>query len=222
MEQNRAIAIFAMENELECNRVQHDADGVSGIILAGGKNVRMGTEKALLKVGPHFIIEKISAVFRSLVNEILVVTSRPEAYATYGDVIISDILPGHGPLSGIHAGLVHASYSRAVVTACDTPFISTNLLTMLIKSVDDHDVVVPRYRGFLEPLCALYGKGCIEIIENQLIRGYNKITGFYDLAKVKYLEEDEMRAVEPELDRVFFNVNTPEDLKKAQSFVSYD
>ncbi|SFR02908.1 molybdenum cofactor guanylyltransferase [Desulfoscipio geothermicus] len=193
--------------------------GVSGIILAGGKNARMGTDKALLKVGPYFIIERIAGVLCTLVDEILVVTARPELYARYGDKMVSDIMGGHGPLGGIHAGLVHAAYPRALVTACDMPFISAGLGGLLIRAAAGYDAAVPRYRGYLEPLCAVYTKNCIEVIERQLARGQNKITGFYDRVRVRYVEESDLRAVEPNLEQVFFNVNTPDDIKKAQLIV---
>jgi len=162
--------------------------GVSGIILAGGKNTRMGSDKALLKVGPYFIIERIAGVLRTLVDEILVVTARPDLHARYGDKTVSDIMAGHGPLGGLHAGLVHAAHPRALVTACDIPFVSANLGSLLIRAVTGYDAAVPRYRGYLEPLCAAYTKNCIEVIERQLARGQNKITGFYDRVRVRYVE----------------------------------
>lgn len=196
--------------------LQHRAN-ISGVILAGGKSARMGTDKALLKVGPYSIIEIIAGVFKTLVDEILVVTDRPEKFARYGDKAIKDILPGHGPLGGIHAGLVQAAHPRVLVAACDMPFISAPLARFMIELPGDYDVVVPRYRGYAEPLCAIYGKGCIEVIEQRLSRGQNKITGFYEQVRVRYVEEEEMLPVEPHLERVFLNLNTPGDLIKARS-----
>lgn len=199
--------------------VKQAGEGVTGIILAGGKNSRMGAEKALLKVGPYFIIERISGVLRKLVDEILVVAGQPEKYAAYGDRVVSDIITGRGPLGGIHAGLVHAAYPRVLVTACDMPFTSAGLVRLIMDSAAGYDVVVPRYRGYPEPLFALYGKSCTGVIERQLAGGRNKITAFYGLVRVRYLEEHEMVAVEPCLERVFFNVNTPGDLEKANLLV---
>ncbi len=193
--------------------------GVSGIILAGGKSARMGAIKALLKVGPHLIIERIAAVLRTQVDELLIVTDRPHDLARYGDKTVNDIMTGRGPLGGIHAGLFHARCSRALVVACDMPFISARLAALLLREVPGYDVVVPRYRGYPEPLFALYGKSCLAPIERYLLHGYNKITGFYPQVHVRYLEEIEMKAVEPDLERVFFNINTPGDLSRARLMV---
>lgn len=193
--------------------------GITGIILAGGKNARMGTEKALLKVGPHFIIEHISSALRVISEEIIVVASEPDRYARFGDRRVKDIMTGHGPLGGIHAGLASAGQPFALVTACDMPFVSAGLAALLIDNAAGYDAVVPFYRGFPEPLFALYSKSCLNAIEELLSNNRNKITGFYDQVKVNFINEQKMLEVETELAKVFFNVNTPEDLKKAQTMV---
>jgi len=200
----------------------HHNAGVSGIILAGGKNTRMGTEKALLQIGGKPIIEIISTALKSITGEIIIVSNNPGHYADYGDRVVADIIPGCGPLGGIHAGLTHTSYQVALVTPCDTPFVSTNLARLLIEHSAGYDIVMPRYRGFLEPLFALYNKSCLDTIEARLKQGHNKITRVIESlilegVKVRYLEEDKLRAAEPELERVFLNVNTPTDLTKAQN-----
>lgn len=195
----------------------HQKTGVTGIILAGGKNSRMGTHKALLKIGGRPIIEIVSAILRPITDEIVIVSNNPGFYETYGDRVVGDISAGRGPLGGIHSGLLHSAYEKALVAACDMPFVSTALANLLVENSPGYDVVVPVYRGYPEPLFALYDKRCISAIQDHLVRGQNKITGFYDDVRVRRLEENELRAAEPELDRVFFNVNTPADLEKAQT-----
>jgi len=193
--------------------------GISGIILAGGKNARMGAEKALLRVGPNFIIEHISAALRIVAEEIIVVTSEPDKYARFGDRTVKDIMAGHGPLGGIHAGLACAGQPLALVTACDIPFVSAGLAALLINNAAGYDAVVPFYHGYAEPLFALYRKSCLGVIEELLNNNRNKITGFYQQVKVNFLNEQKLLEAETDLDRIFFNVNTPEDLKKAQKMV---
>ncbi len=198
--------------------MSHQAAAISGIILAGGKSARMGTDKALLKVGTYYIIERIAGVLRTLVDEIIIVTDRPERYAKYGDRTTGDIMPGNGPMGGIHAGLVQATYPRVLVTACDLPFISTPVGRLMIQNAADYDVVVPCYRGYFEPLYALYNKSCIKVFEQHLTRRLIKITRLYEELNARCLEEEEMSKVEPHLERVFFNLNTPDDIIKAQAW----
>ncbi|MCG8400930.1 MAG: molybdenum cofactor guanylyltransferase [Firmicutes bacterium] len=197
----------------------HLKTGVSGVILAGGKNTRMGSEKALLKIGDRLIIDIISSALRPLTDEILIVSSNHDVYTRYCDRVVEDIASNCGPLGGIHAGLVRVVNRRVLVTACDMPFVSTALARLLIKEAAGFDILVPKYRGYLEPLFAVYNKTCIDAIEERLARGQNKISSLYHVLRVKYLEEDKMRAAEPQLEKVFFNLNTPSDLDKAQSIM---
>jgi len=194
------------------------ATAISGVILAGGKSSRMGTDKALLKLGQYYVIERIANVLRTMVEEVVIVTDRPKRYAKYGDTTTYDIMPGHGPLGGIHAGLVQAAHPWMLVTACDLPFISVQVARLMLQCAADYDAVVPRYRGYTEPLYALYNKSCLEVMEQHLLQGQGKITRLFDELRVRYLEEAEMAFVEPHLERAFLNLNTPKDMLTAQAW----
>lgn len=194
---------------------------VSGIILAGGKNTRMGKEKAFLKIGGRMIIEIITAALKPITGEIIIISNKPVLYAGCGFPVVPDVFPAQGPLSGIHAGLLHASNPAALITACDTPFVSTRLARLLIEHSPAFDLVVPRYRGVVEPLFALYNKTCLDFFEMSLKKGHNKIARVIESMilegiKVKKLEEEELKAAGTNWERVFFNVNTPDDLVRAQ------
>ncbi len=195
---------------------------VSGIILAGGKNTRMGKEKAFLKIGGRTIIEIITTALKPLTGEIIIISNKPDLYAGYGVRVVRDVIPGQGPLSGIHAGLLQASNQAALVTACDTPFVSTRLARLLIDHSPAYDIVVPRYRGVVEPLFALYKKSCLDFFEMSLNKGHNKIARVIESMilegiKVKKLEEEDLKAAGTNWEKVFFNVNTPDDLIRAQN-----
>ena len=194
---------------------------VTGVILAGGKSSRMGTDKAMLKIGSFLTIERVATVLRTVTDEILIVTDQPAKYASFGDTTTPDLLPGNGPLGGIHAGLVKSTHHWAIVTACDLPFISTSLCRLLINSrAPGLEVIVPRYRGRLEPLCAVYSKDALKVIEQRLARGLNKTIFLFDELKVKYLEDEELACAEICLEKVFFNLNTPADLEAAQALIA--
>ena len=64
----------------------------SGIILAGGKNSRMGTNKAFLEIDGNRLIDKIMDIYRRLFNEIIIVTNDPVSYIEFSDAsIVTDI-----------------------------------------------------------------------------------------------------------------------------------
>ena len=80
------------------------------------------------------------------------------------------------------------------------------------------DLIVPRTPYGLEPLCAVYAKRCLEVIENRLQRGDYRIRRFFDRVRVKHVSEKRLRRVDPDL-LSFKNVNTPEDLAEVAQYV---
>ena len=78
-----------------------------------------------------------------------------------------------------------------------------------------NDWVLPAYDGHYEPLCAVYGKRCLPHLEILLKAGKVSILELFDLVNVKYIYEPELRRVDPDF-YSFINVNTPEQLAKAQ------
>jgi len=192
---------------------------VTGVILAGGKSSRMGADKALLKIGPYSVIERVAAVLRAVTDELLIVTGQPEKYASFGDLTTPDLMPGNGPLGGIHAALTKSAHQLALITACDLPFISAPLCRLLIGVMAPGlDAATPLYRGRIEPLCAVYSKTALKVIERRLSLGLNKTTLLFDELKVRYVEEAELSKAEICLEKVFFNLNTPSDLATARAW----
>ncbi len=185
----------------------------SAAVLVGGQSRRMGLNKAFLKIGPGRLIENITAKLKTLFPEVLLAGNDPEPYGSLCLPVVGDIYQGCGPLAGIHAALTAAANPYVFITACDMPFVDLDLVAFLVKNAPGYDVVVPRLGAYLEPLCAVYGKGCLSAIEASLNKGQCKVTAFFPEVAVKYLDQEELSGFN--LDRIFFNLNSPKDLKKA-------
>lgn len=190
----------------------------TGIILAGGLNRRMeGRNKALLPVGQQPIIERQIRLFEELFSEVILVSNHPLDFASWDCLIVSDILPVRGSLTGVHAGLFYARFERAFVIACDMPFIKVEMIRLLLEEGSPKwDVVVPVTAEGYQPLFALYSKRCLKVMEDQLRQGRMKISQVYSRVKVKKIPEERLREIDPELIS-FFNVNTDEDWLRSQS-----
>lgn len=186
------------------------------IILSGGKSSRMKREKAFVTINDQPLIERIISKVQDYFQEVIVVTNRPEEYSYLNVAITTDVIPGLGPLSGIHAGLIYSSSTYNLVVPCDMPFVSTKLASFMIEEAEGYDVVVAMSENGLQPLHGIYSKNCIPVIEKALNQGVKKITEIYSQVNVKIIAESKLKSwgITPE---VFFNVNTPEDLLKANS-----
>ena len=192
------------------------AGSVSAAILAGGQSSRMGSNKALVRVGGRTIIERIVERIMPLAEELILVTNTPEVYAWLGLPMFGDLIPGKGPLGGLYSALssVHGDHTLAV--SCDQPFLNADLLRYLIGLREGYDVVVPLAPdGYPQSMHAVYGKGCLGPIRARLDADRLKMIGFFDEVRVRQVPMDEIAPIDPER-LSFVNVNTPGDLAEAE------
>lgn len=187
---------------------------MTGIILAGGENRRMGTDKAFLDVGGKPLIEHILAVFSDLFAKTIIVTNTPDRYRSYDAQVVIDAFDQRGPMTGIYSGLLHSRDEVNFIAACDMPFLNGRLIGHLAGLVEGYDAVVPKVNGFAEPLHAVYGRRILPRIESQLRGGEQRIQELFRTIRVRYLSEAEIVRFDP-LMRSFKNINTPEEYKEA-------
>ena len=187
------------------------------IILSGGKSSRMGTNKALLKFHEKTNIERIKDELKHVFDDIILVTNDPETYQFLNIKTVTDQYPGSGPLAGIHAGLEASDYEENFVVACDMPFVSAELAESLVKALKHHDAVVPVIEGRQHPLFAAYQKRTAREAKSCIEEGTLRMMHLLDRLNVRYLEEEDlMLYCEGSLERVFFNMNHPEEYEDAK------
>lgn len=175
----------------------------------------MGTDKAFLLLGRERMVERVVGRLKEAFPRIILVGGDAEKYSYLGLPVVQDIYPGRGPLAGIHAALTYAATPYVFVTACDMPFIDPKLALFLVRQAPGYDVVVVRDGPYLEPLFAVYGKGCQEAVERTLKKSMRpRVVDFFPLVKVKYIERRELAGI-ADVEKVFLNVNTPQDLERA-------
>ncbi|BBA69322.1 formate dehydrogenase accessory sulfurtransferase FdhD [Geobacter sulfurreducens] len=184
--------------------------GVTGVILAGGQSSRMGSNKALLPYRGGRFIESIHRQLSEYFDEVIVVTNTPEQYEFLPCRKVTDIHEGMGALAGIHAGLHHSSNPAAFVVACDMPYLNGDLIRHLAFMADPGGVLIPESPTGLEPLHAVYGKGCLAAIEATLLSGQRRIVSFFGRTNVNRVNVAQIAAFDPEFNS-FRNINTPTD-----------
>lgn len=190
---------------------------VTGVIQAGGRSRRMGGRpKALLELGGRRIIERVLRAIEPAVEEVIVVTNTPELYGFLGLPMVPDAFPEGGALGGIFTGLRAAPGEAALTVACDMPFLRTEVARLVAARAGEADVVIPRVGGQLETLHAVYRKSCLGPMEERLRAGQLKIVSFFDAVRVLEIPEAELASFgDPAV--LFMNVNTPEELARAQA-----
>jgi len=193
----------------------------SGVILAGGLAKRCGGEnKALLPLGGVRLLDRVYAVYRQLFEEIILVTNQPLDFLDWDVRIVTDIFPERSSLTGIHAGLFYAEHPFAFVSACDTPFLKREVVELVLDRLrPEVDLVMPVTAAGAEPLCAAYSRRCLKAMEHHIRANRMKIRLALAECRLETIPEADILARDPGL-LSFFNVNTPEDLKRAERLLA--
>ena len=181
------------------------------IIVAGGKSQRMGTDKRMLLLGGRKLLEIALEKAKELSDEIIMVLSHP-IEVSYKVKIVFDKLSGHGPLIGLYSGLLETRKKKALLLSCDMPLVTVEFLRTLMNQVQGYDVTIPKHQGVVEPLCAVYSKNVIPVIEEQLQEGSFSLHALLKNPKLRIkIVKVENKFNEDDTDLLFFNVNTPEE-----------
>ena len=198
----------------------------SALVFAGGRATRLGgRNKALLEVGGRRIVDRIRDALGPLVSETLVLTNDDSLAELGGARLVFDPTPHAGVLPALASGLQAASCELCLAVACDMPFVSARLFEYLLQlqAAEAADVVIPRSeasRTSLEPMHAVYRRATVlEAIRAALARGEQRMISYFPSVRVREVEPSEWQAVDA-AGLAFFNVNTPEDLARAQEIAA--
>jgi molybdopterin-guanine dinucleotide biosynthesis protein A len=190
---------------------------ITGIILAGGNNTRMGTNKAFLEINGVRLIDKTINIYRGLFSEIIIVTNDPLSYLEFTNAtVITDIYKGKGALGGIYTGLFYSKNTYAFVSACDMPYLNKDFIEYLAGQSGKHDVIVPVLAEGYQPLHAIYSRNCLPSIKRLLMLDKLKVTGFYRDMRVLGVSEEQILPFNKN-GRLFQNLNTPQDVERVQN-----
>jgi molybdopterin-guanine dinucleotide biosynthesis protein A len=188
---------------------------ITGFVLAGGKSSRMGQDKAGLPLNGRTLLETALSNLRAVTTDVYILGS-PELYGAYAPAI-ADLLPGCGPLSGIHAALSRTKTEFNLIIGVDTPFFTVALLRYVTERAISSRAVVtaPEIDGRPQPLCAVYSRAFLSIADQALQAGAYKVASLFPQEGTVLISQTELEQVALTAE-MFQNLNTPEDLERAR------
>lgn len=168
----------------------------------------MGRDKAVLEIEGETLAGLAARRLGEVCGEVIVADAGRRVLS--GNLSVPDG-PGRGPAAGILGAARARAGSPLLVLAVDLPRVPVSLLEELARP--GFDLALPRWKGGIEPLCALYGPAALAVLETRVARGRLDLHSLADepgLA-VRWLEEAEIRRF-GEPGKVFVNLNRPQDL----------
>ena len=187
----------------------------TAIILAGGKSSRMGFDKQFLKIKEKRVMDVVLDKLKEEFSEIIIVTNKPEEYEGSKYKVVSDIIKGRGPLSGLHVGLKHSKSKYAYFIACDMPNINIDYIRYMKHQIEEVEPMacVTTCTEFIEVFNGFYSKDLYEKIEEQLNNDKRSVNLLLKSVDTLFISEEKTREFSPNWD-MFINLNTQEELEK--------
>ena len=185
---------------------------VYGLVLAGGKSRRMGTDKALLEHAGRSQLAHVVALLETQVDRVFV-SARPdqadEPERRRYDLIV-DRFENLGPLAGILSAMDEHPEVDWLVVACDLPNISEETFAHLLASRSETQpftAYISAHDGLPEPLCALWRSGTESIIRGYVEAGISCPRKILIRADTHLIEQLDPASLD--------NINTPADLESS-------
>jgi len=201
---------------------------VSAVVLAGGFSKRLGQEKGLIKLaGKPLILHALSRISK-IVDEKLVVVSSEAQRENFEKTlenqakIVVDVCKMQSPLVGAFTGFQNVQGDYSVLLACDMPFLSSQVVSLLVECCINRSAAVPRWpNSYIEPLHAVYNtRIACAAAKTALDKGELHLRSMIScMRNVRYVSTLVLEQLDPKL-QTFFNINTPLDLKRAESMLT--
>jgi len=199
----------------------------SAIILAGGFSKRFGQDKGLVELAGKPLILYVLEGISSVVDETVVVTSSSGQRGAFEPLVgcrvkvVIDEYEPQSPLVGALTGFKKVQGEYSLLLPCDTPFISKEISSLLLEFCIKRNAVIPRWpNGYIEPLQAAYRTETALVAAETALKQerLNLRSMIAYLKEIRYISTLVLQQTDPKL-LTFFNINTPEDLKKAESIL---
>ncbi|MBL4652894.1 MAG: molybdenum cofactor guanylyltransferase [Flavobacteriales bacterium] len=179
-------------------------------ILAGGKSTRMGSDKGLLLFNGKPMVSYSISLASHFSKSITIISSNAE-YSNFDANLLSDELKNIGPMGGIYTALLHCKTENVLILTVDSPFVSSNLIDMLVKSHNHNEVSYLEHKTRIYPLTAIYRKASLQVIKQQIDTGNYKVRDCFNNLRSNSVEVDVEQSYQ------LTNINTLNDLKTNES-----
>lgn len=186
---------------------------MTGLVLAGGRSIRMGVDKARLVLGRQTLTARVVSVLEHVCDDVLVASGDGRRLDDLGVAQVADAVADAGPLGGLVAGLEAARHELVAVVAVDLPYASAAVLELLAERWSGQPAVVPLAGCRLQPLHAVYARAAAAPpLRRMLAEGRRSVTGAVRSLDPRVVAPHEWASADP-AGRFALNLNRPEDLR---------
>lgn len=195
-------------------------NNILGVVLAGGKSQRFGSDKASIKLGDKSLIEHTISKIENNFREVLIISNDKKNLTKKKNIFFTkDLIDGHlGPLIGVLTAMEWVkknkkSYNWIATFPCDTPFFDQNIIEK-IKSYQSNSLEKLFFLKSGNKRHNIFGLWSMElkdILYKDINDGFRKVEDWANKVGSEIIE------IKSENDYNFLNINTKEDLEEAKN-----
>jgi molybdenum cofactor guanylyltransferase len=185
---------------------------ITGIVLAGGRSRRMGSDKAVMVLNGKPMLQYSIDAIRPFCDK-LVISSNKDSYDFTSCEIWPDLVPGEAAMVGIYSCLKRSETDFNIVLSCDMPLVSKALFEYMLQRVAEAEIILPVHgNNQMEPLCAIYKRSLLPRFEHAIA---SEEFGLHDFIRAgSYLPVRINEALPFYNHSMFSNINTLEEFEK--------
>jgi molybdopterin-guanine dinucleotide biosynthesis protein A len=197
-----------------------EISGPTGVILAGGKSTRFGSDKASALLRGRPLLQWVADALSPACSKLVMVAAQgqrlPETHSVIPTETITDRYDSLGPLAAMVTAFEVVGSDPCFVAACDVPLMEPKLVRYLLSLADGFDIACAKTGESLQPLAAVYRPAtCLPVFRTRVEARQLKVISAYSDLRVRYVTGNELRDFDPDL-RSFLNANEPEGLAEIE------
>ena len=181
-------------------------DEITGVVLAGGKSSRFGSNKALSKYGDETFLKHITALLQPYAKEVVISGSYPE-YESFGAAVLEDKISETGPLGGIYTALLYSSTPWILVLTCDMPFITNEIIMHMLAAGKGENVIGWNHAENIGIFPLMVSKNALPDIEKAIEKKQYRIKQIFNRENTRRI------TIPDQWEHFFANINSQEDYK---------
>ena len=199
-----------------------DHNNILPVVLAGGKSKRFGEDKSQIQLGSKILIDYILSEIINDFNEVIIVANKPIKHLSSDKITkIKDYRKDLGPLGGVFSAMKwvknnNKKYQWIVTFPSDTPFFKKNILENFYNRINEKESEL-FFMKSNDKRHNIFGLWCVDLVdqlEKDLENGARKVEKWANTIGVKTIN------MSFEKEDPFFNINTKEDLEKAEKILN--
>ena len=199
-----------------------DNNNILPVVLAGGKSIRFGDNKSQAQLKGKILIDYILSEIVNDFREVIIVANDPIEHLSSDKITkIVDFKKNLGPLGGVFSAMKWVKdndkkYQWIVTFPSDTPFFKNKIMNSFLNKINEKEseLFFMKSNEKRHNIFGLWSMDLINQLEKDLETGSRKVEKWANSIGVKTIN------MSFEKDDPFFNINTKEDLEKAEKILN--